>query len=148
MVLTNNNRIEKLSLQLASIWSSFEKFRREGSKALESVKDGNVGILQTKAGQYRILSEDDFQKLYGLARDVDRLRGGMRVVVSAARAVQKHPDSDTVNVLVESINLLGSLPELPIRESFEPINPEGLSVDSDDEVILSPEEIERPLDAI
>ncbi len=147
MVLTNKNRVEKLSLQLASIWSSFEKFRREGAKALESIKDGNIAILQTKAGQYRILEEQDFQQLYGLARDVDRLQGGLRLVVSAARAVQKHPDSDTVKVLVESINLLGSLPELPTRESFEPINPEGFELEENDEVILDPQQIDRPFDA-
>ncbi len=62
------------SLQPGPTWFSFEKFRQEGAKALESVKNGIVGILHTKTGQYRILEERDFQKMYGLARDIDRLR--------------------------------------------------------------------------
>jgi hypothetical protein len=32
-----------------------------------------------------------FQAMYGLARDVDRLRGELRVVILAVRAAQKHP---------------------------------------------------------
>lgn len=143
MTLLPNQDQKAFSLQPGPTWSSFEKFRQEGAKALESIKNGIVAILNTKTGQYRILEERDFQKLYGLARDVDRLRSGLRVVVSAARAVQKHPnDVDTINVLLESVTLLGSLPELPIRQTFKPLMPESDEVDEDDEVILDSKELD------
>ena len=139
-----------LHLKQGSSWQSFEQFRKEGANALESVKDGTIATLQTKSGQYRILEEKDFQKLYGTARDIERLRGGLRVIVSAVRAVQKHPDDETLKVLIESVNLMGSLPELPTRDRFEPLQPEGFEVeeeDEDDEYILDPKELQRLIDA-
>ncbi len=133
-----------LGFKVGQTWRSFEKFRTEGAKALESIKDGIVGILHTKTGQYRILEERDFQRLYGLARDVDRLQGGLRIVVSAARALKKDPDNlDTMSVLLESITFLGSLPELPTREKFESLFVETSELDEDDEVIMDSKELER-----
>lgn len=135
---------KELGFKVGQTWRSFEKFRTEGAKALESIKDGIVGILHTKTGQYRILEERDFQKLYGLARDVDRLQGGLRIVVSAARALKKDPDNpDTMDVLLQSITFLGSLPELPTREKFESLLVETTELDEDDEVILDSKELER-----
>ncbi|HAC65856.1 MAG TPA: hypothetical protein DCF68_20575 [Cyanothece sp. UBA12306] len=135
-----------LSLKQGSSWLSFEQFRKEGAKALASVKNGIIATLHTKNGQYRILEEKDFQKVYGLARDIERLQGGLRIVITAARAVQKHPDDETIKVLIESVNLMGSLPALPTREHFEPLEPEAFeeeNEDEDDEYILDPEELER-----
>lgn len=141
--LTNKENKE-LGFKVGSTWRSFENFRQEGAKALESIKDGIVGILHTKTGQYRILEERDFQKLYGLARDVDRLQGGLRIVVSAARALKKNPDNpDTMSVLLQSITFLGSLPELPTREKFESLLVETDELDEDDEVIMDSKELER-----
>ncbi|MBV9389620.1 MAG: hypothetical protein JOZ78_24625 [Chroococcidiopsidaceae cyanobacterium CP_BM_ER_R8_30] len=134
-------------LQNGPSWSSFEKFRTEGAKALNSLKDGKVATLQTKTGQYRILEEHDFQKLLGYSRDVERLRGGLRILMQTVRVVQKHPDVESLNLLAETVTMLGSLPELPTRDSFDPLLPEGIEVDSDDEVELDPTQIERPLDA-
>jgi hypothetical protein len=140
--------VEKsLNLQNGPNWPSFEKFRTEGVKALESVKTGTVATLNTKTGQYRILEEQDFQHLLGLARDVDRLRGGMRVISSSVRVVQKHRDVESIDLLIETIAMLGGLPELPTCSSFEPLMPEdGIDVDEDDEVNLDPSTIKRPLD--
>lgn len=140
-MLAANKEQKTLNLRPGQSWSSFEKFRTEGASALNSVKNGTVASLQTKSGQYRILSEQDYQTLYGLARDVERLRGGLRVIVSAVRAVQKHPDSETINVLLESINLMKDLPELPTRESFDPLEPEGFELENADEVILDPQQL-------
>lgn len=137
---------DSTNLQSGPSWSSFEKFRTEGAKALESIKDGKVGTLHTKTGQHRILEERDFQKLLGLARDVERLRGGLRILMQTVRVVQKHPDAESLSLLAETVSMLGSLPELPTRESFDPLLPEGLEVDPDDEVDLDPAQIERPFD--
>lgn len=136
---------KSINLQNGPNWQSFEKLRTEGVKALEPVKDGKVAILTTKTGQYRILEEHDFQKLLGLARDVERLRGGLRVLLRTVRVAQKHPDAESMNLLIETITMLGTLPELPTRDSFEPLMPEGLEIDLDDEVNLNPDHIERPL---
>jgi hypothetical protein len=144
MNLSTKKEQKELGFQVGPTWQSFEKFRACGAKALESIKDGIVGILHTKTGQYRILEEKDFQELYGLARDVARLQGGLRIVVSAARALKKDPDNlDTMKVLLESITFLGSLPELPTREKFEPLLIENSDFDEDDEVIMDSEELEK-----
>jgi len=135
------------SLQAGPTWPSFEKFRAEGAKALNSVNQGVVATLHTKTGQYRILEEQDFQKMYGLARDVDRLRSGLRVVALAVRAAQKNPVPENLDLLAEAVAMVGSLPELPTRSGFAPLVPEGLELEQDDEVILNPDQIERPLQA-
>lgn len=147
MELANRDRTT-FNLQPGPNWLSFEKFRTEGAKALEPVKNGTVGTLLTRTGQYRILEESDFQKMYGLVSDLDRWRGGLRMVLSAARAVQKHRDSDTVEVVLESIKLLGNLPEVLTGSEVEALIPEGIDLEDMalDEVTLDPNEIKRPLD--
>lgn len=126
-------------------WSSFEQFRKEGANALDSVKNGTIATLLTKNGQYRILEEKDFQRLYGLARDVERLRGGFRVVISAVKAVEKHRDNSTIQVLVNAVSLVSSSSVLPARDRFESMETEGFELDEDDEVILDPSQLESPL---
>ena len=101
---------DSTDIQSGPSWPSFEKFRTEGAKALETLKKGKVATLHTKTGQYRILEEHDFQKLLGLARDVERLRGGMRILMQTVRVVQKHPDVESLNLLAETVTMLGSLP--------------------------------------
>ncbi|MDZ4877705.1 MAG: hypothetical protein CLLPBCKN_007140 [Chroococcidiopsis cubana SAG 39.79] len=137
---------EALDLKAGPSWSSFEQFRSQGAKALDSVRGGAIATLQTKTGQYRILAESDFQALLGLARDAERLRVGLRVVVKAVRVVQNHPDSDSLSLLSEAVAVLGELPELPARGNFTPLAPEGLEVEEDLEVILDGAQISRPLD--
>ena len=140
-----NQRAGLFSFRLGQTWPSFEKFRADCAKALSAIKNGAVATLTTKTGQYRIIEEHDFQQMYGLARDVDRLRGGLRMVTVAVRAAQKHPDRENLEVLAEAVAMLGDLPELPTRDSFEPLMPENSEFDEDDEVMLDVDEIERPL---
>jgi hypothetical protein len=137
---------EELDLKAGPSWSSFEKFRAEGAKALLSVRGGAIASLQTKTGQYRILAENDFQTLLGLARDAERLRGGLRVVVKAVRVVQNHPDTDSLSLLSEAVTMLSELPELPTRGRFTSLAPEGLEVDLDDEAILDAAQIQHSLE--
>jgi hypothetical protein len=82
--------------------------------------------------------------MYGLARDVDRLRGGLRLVTVAIRAAQKHPDPETLEVLAEAVALLGDLSELPTKNKFDPLLPENIALDDEDEVALDYREILRP----
>jgi hypothetical protein len=141
------NKSPLFNLQVGPSWSSFEKFRIDGPTGLNSIKDHTVGVLHTKAGQYRILAESDFQEMLGLARDVDRLRGGMRVVIQAVRVVKKNPDVDNLNLLAETITLLGNLTELPTRNNFDfdlASEDEDFEMDPDDEVTLDSSKIVRP----
>lgn len=83
--------------------------------------------------------------MLGVARDVERLRGGLRLVMQAVRVVQKHPDTESLNLLLEAVTVMGGVPDLPIREHFADLLPETSEVDPDDDVELNPENIERPL---
>ncbi|MDJ0621104.1 MAG: hypothetical protein QNJ63_30940 [Calothrix sp. MO_192.B10] len=146
MAITRKRNETGFGLRVGSSWKSFEQFRTEGAKALSSVKHRVIATLLTRTGQYRILEEKDFQELYGIARDVDRLRGGLRVVFVAARAAQKHPDEESLSVLAEAVAMLGNLPELPVRDEFDDLVPEETDWDDeDDEVILDPNSVARPL---
>ena len=94
---------KKFRLRSGANWTSFEKFRLQGAEALSSIANGVIATLQTKTGQYRIIEERDFQAMYGLARDVDRLRGGLRFVILAVRAAQKHPDPENLIYLLKQL---------------------------------------------
>lgn len=146
MVIAKKQNETGFSLRVGPSWTSFEQFRTDGAKALSSVKHRIIGNLLTRTGQYRILEEKDFQELYGIARDVERLRGGLRIIVVASRAVQKHPDEESLKVLAEAVAMLGNLPNLPVREGFGDLVPEEADWDDeDDEVTLEPNLIARPL---
>ena len=139
--------IPNISLTSGTSWNSFEQFRTSGANTLATITNGTVGTLQTKTGQYRILNENDFQQLVGLATDVERLQQGLSVVMRAVRVVENHPeDADTLALLVETVSMLGSISTvLPTRASFPPLEPEDIPAESEDEVILTPESIDRPL---
>jgi hypothetical protein len=146
------NTRPSLALTQGPHWGSFEKFRVQGQDALKTITPGAVGTLVTKSGSFRVLRDEDFQRLYGLARDVDRIRRGMRVILTAARTVQQHPDSpSSVETLIEAALLLGDSPVLPTRESFEPLLPEetgtqrgSAAADDEDEVEIDPAAVRRP----
>ncbi|ELS05117.1 hypothetical protein Xen7305DRAFT_00048570 [Xenococcus sp. PCC 7305] len=148
-MLTTKTQNRKFNLRLTRSWPSFEKFRSEGAKALASIKDGAIATITTKTGQYKIIEESDFQAIQGLARDVDRLQGGLSMITVAVRAVQKHPDEETIAVLTQAVAQLGELPQLPTRNSFQPLEVENLGweEEEDDDLILDPHKIERPLEA-
>ncbi len=42
-----------------------------------------------------------------------------------------HPDAQSIDLLVETVTLLGNLPELPTCDRFEPLLPEGDNLGSD-----------------
>ncbi|MEB3215443.1 MAG: hypothetical protein VKN72_04160 [Nostocales cyanobacterium 94392] len=138
-----------IKLTSAGQWNSFEQFRTSGVNALANITPGTVGTLSTKTGQYRILTESDFQHLLGIATDVERLQQGLNVVMRAVQVVRNHPqDADTLALLVETVTMLGTMSTvLPTISSFPPLKleDENVILDSEDEVILSPELVQRPL---
>ncbi|GAB4458620.1 MAG: hypothetical protein OHK0029_20110 [Armatimonadaceae bacterium] len=135
-------------------WTSFEKFRVQGREGLLGIQPGSVGTLSTPDGTYRILREDDFQHLLGLAREADRIRGGIRMIRRVATFMQEQDNSRSGRLLLELTEELGEIPALPTRRERERLTPENLPSDQenngfssveDDDVELNPAALRRPL---
>jgi hypothetical protein len=130
-------------------WTSFEKFRVQGSSALTQIKPGAVGILTSQGRQFRILDESDFQRLIGLAGEIDRVRQGLRVVHAAIQTVEEHPGQSSISTLVEAALLLGDTPILPVRQRFAALQleqREQSAMDDEDEVEINPKAVRRPFE--
>jgi len=110
-------------------WPSFEKFRLAGGTGLDSIKPGTVATLWNKSRQFRILRDEDFQRLVGIASEVHRLKTGVTIVLQAARLVARHKDEESVNLLIDYASTLGASMVLPERDGhgqFE-LEPEDLA---------------------
>jgi hypothetical protein len=128
-------------------WRSFEQFRVAGSTALEEVAAGSVATLQVKSKTFRILRDDDFQRVLGLASEVHRLRQGITFVVKAAKVVAKHPnDRDSMELLFHSASLLSESSILPEREGHDMfrITPEESEEHGKEGLNIPASEIPRP----
>jgi hypothetical protein len=125
-------------LSAGPFWGSFESFRTQGANALLQMEDATVGTLMVKGRAFRVLRDEDFQSLVGLAREVERIRRGLRVVTAAVKTVQAHKDPVSIETLVEATLLLGESPSLPAREEFTTLRPESGEDVGDDEVELDP----------
>jgi len=135
-----------LSLVPGPTWNSFEQFRRGGQSVLEEIPVHGVGTLRGKSGTFRVLREEDFQRLLGLSTDIHRLQNGLNFVIQAARVVAKHPDQEHVQLLIQSASMVAGSPVLPVREghdSFE-LSAEEQATQSADEFELETAEIPRP----
>ena len=128
-------------------WPSFEQFRTSGSTSLEGILPGTVATLNGKSGMYRILRDDDFQKLLGLAAEVHRIKNGVPFVVKAATIVAKHKDQDSIELLIQSVSLLGESRVLAERDGhgqFE-ITAEEIAENAGDDFDVNAATIPRPL---
>jgi hypothetical protein len=114
-------------------WSSFEKLRLAGGPGLDSIKAGTVATLWNKSRQFRILRDEDFQRLVGIASEVHRLKSGITIVLQAARVVARHKDEESVNLLINYASMLGASMLLPEREGHGQfrLEPEDLASSSD-----------------
>jgi hypothetical protein len=128
-------------------WRSFEQFRLAGSSAVDGFVTGSVGTLHVKSKIFRILRDEDFQRVVGLASEVHRLKQGITIVATAARVVAKHPDdSDSMELLCRSLSLLNEssiLPERAGHDRFQ-ITPEEAKEYKDDDLNMAASEIPRP----
>jgi len=100
-------------------WQSFEQYRVSGSTALESIVPGTVATLHSKSSLFRILREEDFQRLIGLASEVHRLKTGVTFVVKAAKVLVKHKDRESMELLLHSALMLNESRVLPEREGHD-----------------------------
>jgi hypothetical protein len=106
-----------------------------GTTALDAIKLGSVGTLQTKTALYRILRDEDWQKLVGLASEVHRIRGGVTLVLQAAKVVAKHKDQDSFDLFYRSVSMLSESSLLPERDGHEgfDLTPDELAENADEE---------------
>lgn len=135
-----------LALVPGPIWNSFEQFRRAGSSALEEIPIHGVGTLRGKTGTVRILREEDFQRLLGLATDIHRLQNGLSFIIQAAKVVAKHPDQEHVQLLIRSASMVAGSPVLPVRDGHESfrLTAEEEAAQSSDDFDLNTADIPRP----
>jgi hypothetical protein len=134
------------ALKAGPVWTSFEHFRKGGTAVLEAIPKHGVATLRSKAGTFRIVRDEDFQRLVGLASEVFRLQNGVKCVVQAAKVFLKHPDQDHAQLLMQSASMIVLSPELPQQSglaSFR-LTPEELAEESSDDFDLATAEIPRP----
>src|SRR5687768_16018391 len=69
-------------------WGSFEQLRVAGPTAItEAVQAGSIGRLRIRDHEYVVMTWSDFDRLYGAARDVERLSQGVLLLRQAANVV-------------------------------------------------------------
>lgn len=128
-------------------WDSFDKMRLDDGRneKLASLGRGVMGELGLKGGRSVMLVEKgDFQTLLASNREIERLRNGMRVVVSAVKLVEKHPDDqDTVNHLIEVVMALGITPTLATSQGHTPVDFQDVPPLEDEDEVLDPAEARR-----
>jgi hypothetical protein len=127
-------------------WSSFEQFRVGGNAALETIPKHSVATLRSKSGAFRVLHEEDFQRLAGLASEIHRLKGGLKLIISAAKVYSKFPDKDHESLLLQAVSAFAGSPVLPERDGhaeFE-ITAEEKAAQANDDFDLVSGSIPRP----
>lgn len=128
------------------VWNSFEKFRTSGSTALDSMPKASVATLRTKAATYRVMRDEDFQRLVGWASEACRIQKGVRLVVQAAKVVLKHPEKESFQLLIDSASMIAESPALPLKRGHDSLQLSQSEIDEQakDEFNLENAEIPRP----
>ena len=128
-------------------WNSFEQFRKGNNAALEAIPKHGVATLRSKIGTFRVLREEDFQRLFGLASEIHRLKGGLKLIISAARVYSKFRDDEHEALLMEAVSAFAGSPVLPERDGhgeFEITAEEKAAQANDDFDLLQTANIPRP----
>jgi hypothetical protein len=126
-------------LRPGPVWASFEQFRMAGPSGPESVGGGQVGTLRTKGGLFRLIRDEDFQLLVGLASEAKRLQGGLTTMVHAAKVIRDHPSSPSAVEL-----LLHLATEYGAPDASQPnLTLDAAPIAEDDEVIIDAAELKR-----
>jgi hypothetical protein len=116
-------------------WNSFEQLRVGGNAALDAIPKHSVATLRSKTGTFRVLHEEDFQRLFGLASEIHRLKGGLKLIISAARVYSKFRDNEHEALLMDAVSAFAGSPVLPERDGhaeFEITAEEKAAQGSDD----------------
>jgi len=133
------SEIRPSQLRPGPVWASFEQFRMAGPNGPESVGGGQVGTLRTKGGLFRLIRDEDFQLLVGLASEAKRLQGGLTTMVHAAKVIRDHPSSPSAVEL-----LLHLATEYGAPDASQPnLTRDAAPIAEDDEVIVDAVELKR-----
>lgn len=127
------------SLRPGPVWASFEQFRMAGPSGPESVGGGQVGTLRTKGGLFRLMRDEDFQFLVGLASEAKRLQGGLTTMAHAAKVIRDHPSSASAVELLLHLATEYGAPDA--RQAG--LAPESAPIADDDEIIVDAAELKR-----
>lgn len=136
-----------LSLIPGPTWNGFEDIRKGGVGALRSIPPCGVATLNSKAGSFRVIRSDDFQRLLGIASEVNRLQAGLKIVLQAVKVYVKDHDKDAEDLLLQSVSFLAQSPMLPERkghEAFRLSQEELESSQSEDDFDVLSEDIPTP----
>jgi hypothetical protein len=107
------HKVARLQLRPGPSWTSLEKFRTGGAKRLpEDLPEGQVGHLRVKNTNFVIMRTETFNQIYGLAQDVDRLKGALALVRQAVQLVF-HTDAEGHGMALQHLrDLAFQFPEL------------------------------------
>jgi hypothetical protein len=126
-----------LNLTSGLHFASIDKLKSAGPNALATVKQGAIAKLETEMGGYVVLEESDFQRLLGLARDVQHL-------IAAVEAVELHQDQVTIETLIRATKVAARVSAPPTQVGRWAALPEGFEID-DVDVELNPENLTTPV---
>jgi hypothetical protein len=148
MTILNTSALapKALVLRPGPVWTSFDKFKTEGVGALDKITGGAVATISSKDGQFRILREEDFQSLLGLASEVRRLSDGMQAILATITLVRKHPDHESVEALRQVVVAFGMPPLFSAQEAVTGLSIQAAAQDNDtldDDAILDPKELQK-----
>jgi hypothetical protein len=107
------HKVARLKLRPGPSWTSLEKFRTGGAKRLpEELPEGQVGHLRVKNTNFVIMRTETFNQIYGLAQDVDRLKGALALVRQAVQLVFHTNAEGHAMALLHLRDLAFQFPEL------------------------------------
>lgn len=118
-----------VQLHQGPVWPSWEQFRLAGSRGLDTqIPLGTVGRLITKHGEFACLRWRDFDRIYGLAQDVQRLSQGVMLLHQAAEVVMRSEQLDLGIKMIRDLTLQYQLPAV----AKTPLPPLDVETEEDD----------------
>ncbi len=112
-------------LTVHSQWDSFDRFKREGARALDSLVEHQIAEIATKHDRYIVMRRESFNCLFGLASEVYRLSQTFTSVRLAVQVAMKHPKDGTVLQLLSNIVFQQPLLRTQERPQRPPIEFDG-----------------------
>ena len=132
------------SLIEGPVWKSLEQFCRGDEAALNNIPDHGVGVIVHEITHFRIMREDDFQRLIGLATEVQRIQQAFNIALQNAKAAAQHPDNDHMERFIKSATSLGDNLVFSTRDGLGQFQLTQDEISAQDVEDLDFEEISQP----
>ena len=124
------------------VFKSFEQLRKAGAAKFSSLTIGMVGRLSVKGDNYRILTEQDFQRLVGAMATSELLQNQLKMVVHVAITYVKHEDDSTREALRSAITTVIESPGISRADGHDDPSFEGFDAD-EEEYVFDAEELRQ-----